>query len=153
MLYPVLLRVLPADMILDYHRRQAEDSDRSSSAGTSSDTQCLLCQSKAHDTPDCNAKRGLREKKAILTSKGRCFRCTKRGHLARRCRASIECKACKRRHATRMCDPEFLRKMHAHGEETKVKKGFNAPISLHASENTTDRPSVLMPTVTAWSIG
>ncbi|KAH9372557.1 hypothetical protein HPB48_010008 [Haemaphysalis longicornis] len=52
-----------------------------------------------------------------------------------------------------MCDPEFLRKMHAHGEETKVKEVFNAPISLHASENTTDRPSVLMPTVTAWSSG
>ncbi|KAH9366304.1 hypothetical protein HPB48_001995 [Haemaphysalis longicornis] len=186
------------DMILDYHRRQAEDSDGTSSAasangdsastgssassqgsplrsllhfyrrelesreraaesrpddnhgkppppfrkhhaasdkgpprtptvaalhGTSSDTQCLLCQSKAHDTPDCNAKIDLREKKAILTSKGRCFRCTKRGHLARRCRASIECKACKRRHATTMCDPEFLRKMHAHGEETKISHG------------------------------
>ncbi|XP_077547781.1 uncharacterized protein LOC144160032 [Haemaphysalis longicornis] len=34
MLYPVLLRVLPADMILDYHRRQAEDSDGTSSAAS-----------------------------------------------------------------------------------------------------------------------
>ncbi|KAH6929126.1 hypothetical protein HPB50_023836 [Hyalomma asiaticum] len=155
MLYPMLLRALPQEIVLNYHRSQAEaqpdlctsSTDGSSSAGSATehhtalttllrylrrelesqeralehrpdnsvgkpefyydrekvktqrsncrpssaaalhgsaaDVACEICASTDHESKDCNSNLDLAEKKAILSAKGICFRCTKKAYSQR----------------------------------------------------------------------
>ncbi|KAH6931412.1 hypothetical protein HPB50_024380 [Hyalomma asiaticum] len=223
MLYPLLLRALPQEMVLNYHRSQAEaqpdlctsSTDGSSSAGSATEhltalttllryfrrelesqeralehrpdnsigkpafhydrekvkpqrsncrpssaaalhgsavnVECQICGSTDHESRECSSNLDLSEKKAILSAKGICFRCTKKGHIARECRVRIACKRCNRRHATSMCNPAFASAQREKDTETRPKE----QVSLHASgaDAGGTKETILMPTVTAWNKG
>ncbi|KAH6948869.1 hypothetical protein HPB50_026620 [Hyalomma asiaticum] len=194
MLYPLLLRALPQEMVLNYHRSQAEaqpdlctsSTDGSSSAGSATEhltalttllryfrrelesqeralehrpdnsigkpafhydrekvkpqrsncrpssaaalhgsavnVECQICGSTDHESRECSSNLDLSEKKAILSAKGICFRCTKKGHIARECRVRIACKRCNRQHATSMCNPAFASAQREKDTETRPKE-------------------------------
>ncbi|KAH7941491.1 hypothetical protein HPB49_014410 [Dermacentor silvarum] len=64
-----------------------------------------LC-AKNHRTERCTSDVSLEDKRSMLRKDGRCFKCTTKGHLVRDCHRRIECTACKRRHASTMCNAE-----------------------------------------------
>lgn len=110
---------------------------------------CEICESTDHESQYCNSDLKLAEKTEILSSKGVCFRCTKKGHMARQCKVRIACKKCSHQHATSMCNPTFA----SHQKDMNTKTIANEQVSLHASEvkvvGTTH--TVIMLTVTAWN--
>ncbi|XP_042142954.1 uncharacterized protein LOC120837386 [Ixodes scapularis] len=110
--------------------------------------ECFLCKSKAHSTPDCNAKIELKEKKRRLQADRRCFRCTKPNHTARMCRGTLRCERCGGRHVSTMCDPDYFPGRAASGSDETRKKD-KTPLNLHVSEKG-NKPAVLLQTVTAW---
>ncbi|XP_077528262.1 uncharacterized protein LOC144139909 [Haemaphysalis longicornis] len=66
--------------------------------------QCFFCHSGAHSSEACDAEElSLSCKKEMLAKAGRCFRCLKKGHLARDCRSQLKCGKCTRRHARSVC--------------------------------------------------
>lgn len=66
--------------------------------------QCFFCHSGAHSSEACDAEElSLSCKKDMLAKAGRCFRCLKKGHLARDCRSQLKCGKCTRRHARSVC--------------------------------------------------
>ncbi|XP_040064349.1 uncharacterized protein LOC120838474 [Ixodes scapularis] len=225
MLYPVLLRALPREIIIEYHRKtlqweaesvtasrsvpasqtsseptadrthlralrtlleflhikvesqekaskeQAEDvGGKSTSHFTKCETQkstnpdmprtspatalhgvvkglkCFFCRSKKHETPDCNSRITLAEKKRRLQNAQRCFRCTKVGHMARMCRGTPCWNRCRGRHTSSMCDPDYTPRRSADRSNAQQKKD-EASVSLHVNEENT--PTVLLQTVTA----
>lgn len=74
-------------------------------------SQCFFCHSKKHTTPSFDCSKQREEKLSMLSKDSRCFRCTLKGHRARDCRKNLSCAVCRARHATTMCDPEFVRRM------------------------------------------
>ncbi|XP_077534519.1 uncharacterized protein LOC144146439 [Haemaphysalis longicornis] len=64
---------------------------------------CFFCAATDHRTEECSGDIDLADKRTRLSSDGRCFRCTGKGHLVRSCRRKVQCQSCKRRHATTMC--------------------------------------------------
>ena len=65
---------------------------------------CLFCKG-AHDTNECNYARKLTldERRDIVAKENACYCCLKRGHPVKRCRATIKCPWCSRRHLLLMC--------------------------------------------------
>ncbi|XP_040077258.1 uncharacterized protein LOC120849166 [Ixodes scapularis] len=116
--------------------------------GRTDSMECFLCKSKAHSTPDCNAKIELNEKKRRLQANRRCFRCTKPNHTARMCRGTLRCDRCGGRYVSTMCDPDYLPGRAASGLDETRKKD-RTPLNLHVSEKG-NKPAVLLQTVTAW---
>ncbi|XP_042148820.1 uncharacterized protein LOC121837293 [Ixodes scapularis] len=113
--------------------------------------ECFLCKSKAHGTPECNARIGLAEKKRRLQADRRCFRCTKANHMARLCRGAPSCGKCQGRHASTMCDPNYAPgKTSTRSNETEPKEP--APVAMHV-RGRNSKPAVLLQTVTAWAEG
>lgn len=71
---------------------------------------CVFCSGN-HESANCKSRMTLNERKAILKNKNRCFRCTKANHSSINCRTgNLKCSVCKKRHATSMCDPTYLRR-------------------------------------------
>ncbi|XP_037528988.1 uncharacterized protein LOC119406321 [Rhipicephalus sanguineus] len=69
---------------------------------------CAFCSSKQHSTEACPTDMSLTQKKQVLSSDKRCFRCTTKGDRARYCKRRISCSKCKGRHASSMCDPDRI---------------------------------------------
>ena len=70
---------------------------------------CTYCRGK-HPSADCHVVINLQERKNILRSAGRCFRCLRRsGHIARDCKASVRCYKCNSQHHVSLCncDPKL----------------------------------------------
>ena len=73
----------------------------------------------------------LEKRKEILKRNGACFKCTKGNHSARNCKNyNIQCKKCKFKHATSMCDPNFNKGDNSRKENVKsvnlATRKFNA---------------------------
>ena len=68
----------------------------------SSACHCLYCTG-AHEAEDCPKITKVEERKQVLRDTGRCFICTKQGHLSRGCRSSSKCKHCSGRHHSSIC--------------------------------------------------
>ncbi|XP_037924408.1 uncharacterized protein LOC119660102 [Hermetia illucens] len=69
---------------------------------------CCFCKSNSHLTENCKTTLSLAEKKTILKSMGYCFKCTKKGHNAKRCfNKRVKCSLCGSNHATSMHDPTY----------------------------------------------
>ncbi|XP_040079423.1 uncharacterized protein LOC120850811 [Ixodes scapularis] len=128
---------------------QTRSSTAAALNGSVDGLECFLCKSKAHGTPECNARIGLAEKKRRLQADRRCFRCTKANHMARLCRGAPSCGKCQGGHASTMCNPN-----HAPGKtstrlnETKPKEP--APVAMHV-RGRNSKPAVLLQTLTAWA--
>ncbi|XP_040070543.1 uncharacterized protein LOC120843291 [Ixodes scapularis] len=112
--------------------------------------ECFFCKSKEHETPDCNSRITLAEKKRRLQNAQKCFRCTKVGHMARMCRGTPCCNRCRGRHTSSMCDPDYAPRRSADGLNAQQKKD-EAPVSLHVNDE--NKATVLLKTVTAWVEG
>ncbi|XP_064479731.1 uncharacterized protein LOC135393113 [Ornithodoros turicata] len=65
---------------------------------TESAIKCAFCSSVQHDTVDCQENLPVAEKMKRLAKEMRCFRCTRRGHRSRYCRAKVTCSSCGSRH-------------------------------------------------------
>ena len=46
----------------------------------------------------------IKERKKLLLKYGRCFKCLRKGHLARACKISVKCSVCKCEHHKALCD-------------------------------------------------
>ncbi|XP_037921349.1 uncharacterized protein LOC119658153 [Hermetia illucens] len=69
---------------------------------------CCFYKSNSHLTGNCKTTLSLAEKKTILKSMGYCFKCTKKGHNAKRCfNKRVKCSLCGSNHATSMHDPTY----------------------------------------------
>lgn len=77
---------------------------------TAAKNTCLFCNRDSHLTVDCNKPTTLTERKDILKTNNRCFRCLKPNHSSRFCRTDkLKCEKCSARHVTIMCDPEYIK--------------------------------------------
>ena len=57
-----------------------------------------------HRHEDCKRVSNIKECKKLLLKYGRCFKCLRKGHLARACKISVKCSACKCEHHKALCD-------------------------------------------------
>ena len=62
---------------------------------------CALCNNPGHRHEDCKRVTDIKESKKLLLKYGRCLR---KGHLARACKISVKCSACKCEHHKAFCD-------------------------------------------------
>ncbi|KAH7961862.1 hypothetical protein HPB52_012882 [Rhipicephalus sanguineus] len=111
---------------------------------------CFFCGTSEHATTNCDVAKALEEKRQLLRSSGRCFRCTRRGHLSSACRVNVRCAKCQRKHATTMCDPSYpTRPPDTNDAVTSTQ------ISLEAVTNdgTAPKETVLLQTATAQCSG
>ncbi|XP_042149557.1 uncharacterized protein LOC121837804 [Ixodes scapularis] len=114
---------------------------------------CVFCKSADHETELCTTTIGLPEKRKILTSSGRCFRCTKKNHLAKQCRKNISCSNCQGRHASVMCDPTFLSSSRDDKGRQEKKLTSAGPVALQSTIKDGVNKTVLLQTATVWSLG
>ena len=63
---------------------------------------CCYCQ-QGHPARDCKVVTQPEARKQILCKSGRCFVCTRTGHLGRECRSKSRCNKCSRRHHVSIC--------------------------------------------------
>ena len=66
---------------------------------------CCYCQQQ-HSSKDCTSVTGVRERKQMLQSGGRCFNCLRKGHIRRTCRSTSKCLQCRGRHHTSICESQ-----------------------------------------------
>lgn len=94
---------------------------------------CVFCSGN-HESANCKSRMTLNERKAILKNKNRCFRCTKANHSSINCRTgNLKCSVCKKRHATSMCDPTYLR---------RSDKPRTFPINKNKNEEVADQTTM-----------
>ena len=67
------------------------------------DRRCAFCLEN-HLPEDCKKVTKTEERKKLLIKFGRCFKCINKGHRARDCKASVQCKNCKGSHNTCLCE-------------------------------------------------
>ncbi|XP_064462619.1 uncharacterized protein LOC135373328 [Ornithodoros turicata] len=118
---------------------------------TESAIKCAFCSSVQHDTVDCQENLPVAEKMKRLAKEMRCFRCTRRGHRSRYCRAKVTCSSCGSRHVAVVCDPSRSQPGRASDAVamTSVMAASNQIIS-----NKDKRPhdtEVLLQTFRAWA--
>lgn len=111
---------------------------------------CFFCGTSEHATTNCDAAKALEEKRQLLRSSGRCFKCTRRGHLSSACRMNVRCAKCQRKHATTMCDPSYPTRPPDTNDAVA-----STQISLEAVTNdgTAPKETVLLQTATAQCSG
>ncbi|XP_055923477.1 uncharacterized protein LOC129953942 [Eupeodes corollae] len=102
---------------------------------------CIFCKMNNYKTKDCDSNISIANKRQILRSGGRCFRCAKAGHSSKKCRSGkfLSCNKCKGRHMSSMCDPIYKKTMQESDDKSKTS-AMNV-----CSHNTTE--SVLLKTV------
>lgn len=64
---------------------------------------CAFCLG-SHRAEDCEKVKAVEERKKLIRKYSRCFKCLKKGHLARNCNTRVNCSACKKDHHTALCD-------------------------------------------------
>lgn len=114
----------------------------------SSPSSCFFCAATDHKTEDCTSDMTLAEKRNKLVTDGRCFRCTSKGHLVRNCRRRVHCQACKRRHASSMCNASSSETPSV----TNAQKKPNAMVQVSTQRASVPRliNDVLLQTFRAW---
>ncbi|KAH6933352.1 hypothetical protein HPB50_014382 [Hyalomma asiaticum] len=120
--------------------------------GSAADVACGICGSTDHESKECNSNLDLAKKKAILSAKGICFRCTKKGHIARECMQSEDCM---QEVQPSTCHVYVQSAFAIAQKERDIETRPKEQVSLHASGADTGgtKQTVLMPTVTAWNKG
>ncbi|XP_035220186.1 uncharacterized protein LOC118193241 [Stegodyphus dumicola] len=66
---------------------------------------CDWCDKETHNSYECFKLHSLslEDKKNLLRKKKACFNCLKIGHAAEKCKSSVKCLFCNKRHVTVMC--------------------------------------------------
>jgi hypothetical protein len=87
--------------------RQRKPSDRQwSTMFAGSDSNCAFCSYPGYRPEDCKKITDIKERKNLLLQFGRCYNCLRKGHLARECKISFNCSACKGEHHKALCGVE-----------------------------------------------
>ena len=97
---------LREDHCLAQHRsNEAKKGPVTSSAlfAGKGDRRCAFCLEN-HLPEDCKKVTKTEERKKLLIKFGRCFKCINKGHRARDCKASVQCKNCKGSQNTCLCE-------------------------------------------------
>ena len=87
---------------------------------------CAFCMGN-HAHEDCKKVTDIKERKRLISKFGRCFNCIRKGHRARECRISVNCKQCKGKHHTSLCD---LASQEGRGVDVNQAVSVT-PISMH----------------------
>ena len=65
----------------------------------------MFCKQR-HHSYKCSNIRDVNKRKDILRRDGRCFVCTRKGHVARNCHVNYKCIKCEQRHHVSICDKD-----------------------------------------------
>jgi hypothetical protein len=67
--------------------------------------ECSFCGKTGHRSQDCfkGKEMSMEERRAAVMLRGSCFKCLRKGHLARNCSSKVECSACTKSHYLIMC--------------------------------------------------
>ena len=65
---------------------------------------CVFCDSENHLAQGCTIITDIKTRKAIISNKGRCFKCIRTGHLSKMCHSNIVCYSCKDNHHAALCE-------------------------------------------------
>ena len=85
-----------------YHSQKRSHAPPTTSALFNPVGSCVYCK-RAHNADECSKVAKVDERKQLLRDAGRCFVCTKQGHLSRGCRSSSRCRYCNGRHHSSLC--------------------------------------------------
>ena len=67
---------------------------------------CAFCLGN-HTPESCTKVNDIGERKKLLIRFGRCFKCISKGHRARDCEKTVQCKHCKGSHNTCLCEAKL----------------------------------------------
>ena len=87
----------------DERHRKGDRQWRTMFAGRES-SNCAFCNNPGHRHEECTKVTDIKERKKLLLKYGRCFNCLRKGHLARECKTSVRCSACRFEHHKALCD-------------------------------------------------
>ncbi|XP_077550601.1 uncharacterized protein LOC144163738 [Haemaphysalis longicornis] len=107
---------------------------------------CFFCDDHAHSTQNCSSGKSIEEKKRMLLSAGRCFRCTTGKHQARACRVNVKCMKCNKKHATTMCDPTYTARKSLESTEPVNNSHVSLGTVTHDGVPAAKTTVVLLPT-------
>ena len=85
-------------------RQRKSDRPWSTMFAGKESSNCAFCNNPGHRHEDCKRVTDIKERKKLLLKYGRCFKCLRKGHLARACKISVKCSACKCEHHKALCD-------------------------------------------------
>ena len=85
-------------------RQRKSDRPWSTMLAGKESSNCVFCNNPGHRHEDCKRVTDIKERKKLLLKYGRCFKCLRKGHLARACKISVKCSACKCEHHKALCD-------------------------------------------------
>ena len=98
---------------------------------------CAFCLGK-HAHENCHRMKDTKERKSILIKFGRCFKCMKRGHRTRECRANVTCSNCgQHSHHISLCESKDkqlspnAREFEVLPEREDAKPSALSPSTLH----------------------
>ena len=105
---------------------------------------CPLCD-KPHELEQCKTFLGKtpHERVEVCKSKGVCFSCLTKGHMARRCRKRTECEVCKKSHAT-LLHFDTQADVNQPSQET-AKANSNCVSTCHLNDCNHTRTSMIVP--------
>nr|XP_037279676.1 uncharacterized protein LOC119172625 [Rhipicephalus microplus] len=74
-------------------------------SATNSHACCVLCRHREHTVNYCNSNMTIDEIRMQLIENNCCFKCARKGHVARQCRSAewLKCKLCAKHHLTILC--------------------------------------------------
>ena len=96
---------------------------------------CAYCLGD-HKHEECGKVTTVRERRAILRRYNRCFKCLRKGHIAKNCRLTFKCSACEGSHHVSVCDKMHEKESKSNTSNSNVVDIANTS-NLHVS--TTNR--------------
>ena len=106
---------------------------------------CLFCE-KSHYTDLCRDLGGktLAEKNDFVKKSRVCFKCLKKGHIAKECKVKVKCKKCEGKHATAMCRGGKESRDNEN-QESQEKLPEAQVLSSHSKNGVTSKSSMIVP--------
>ena len=168
-----LLKPLKREIELREEHRESENKnnreigDRPNWKRGQSSAHALLTKSKgeacafclgSHRHEDCSRVDNKEKRKELLRKYSRCFKCLRKGHLARNCNVKVTCSVCKGEHHASLCDQEKVSESKPKGpevvgEESKVKVNTTLIVSPKDSVINKCSSKVALQTALAMLVG
>jgi len=93
---------------------------------------CIFCSKSNHSSNSCYQakKMSLDEKNKKIRNSGRCFKCLLKGHMAKDCRAAVNCRTCGNNHQTIMCTNQKCEQQNVDSARRPTSEGVEkVPVS------------------------
>ena len=95
---------------------------------------CSFCKN-SHQSARCHVVTDPKMRRDLLRKYGKCFRCLKRGHLARECTSNIMCFNCKQKHHVSLCQFKSLEKSGGPNQNNVPQSVAPLPTSITLPES------------------